>query len=121
MPHLCIKPQCPNDCSGCNHAIDQADTARVLVFELLKAWTEDGLKGMVLEDGESALCDRARAFLAAPQPEPATEPARPFGTLLCQHGACYPGETHANRCRVWTPDQVRAAGGKYLDTLAIGF
>lgn len=61
-PHRCIKPQCPPECSGCNHAIAGDDAARVLVADLLDAFAVDG-HGATFEDGDSALVDRARRFL----------------------------------------------------------
>lgn len=64
QPYRCIKPQCSNHCDGCNCAISQADDAAMLVVDLLNAFGVDG-HGGPLEDGESALVDRARAWLAA--------------------------------------------------------
>jgi len=61
-PHRCIKPQCPPNCSGCNHAIPGDDVARVLVADLLDAFAVDG-HGATFEDGDSVLVDRARQFL----------------------------------------------------------
>jgi len=61
-PYRCIKPQCPADCSGCNHAIPGDDAARVLVADLLDAFAVDG-HGATFEDGDSKLVDRARQFL----------------------------------------------------------
>jgi len=61
-PFRCIKPQCPVDCSGCNHAVSGHDEARVLIADMLDAFAIDGMGG-VYEDGESAICDRARAYL----------------------------------------------------------
>lgn len=61
--HRCIKPQCPTDCSECNHALPEDDEAAMLVCDLLDAFAVDGFDGP-LEDGESQLVDRARAWLA---------------------------------------------------------
>jgi hypothetical protein len=62
-PYRCIKPQCPNDCCDCNHAIPGDDAALVLIADLLDHFAVDG-HGGPLEDGESAMADRARKFLA---------------------------------------------------------
>lgn len=59
----CIKPQCPTDCSECNHALPEEDEAAMLVCDLLDAFAVDGFDGP-LEDGESQLVDRARTWLA---------------------------------------------------------
>jgi len=61
-PARCIKPQCPPDCSGCNHAIPSDDEALVLIADMLDHFAVDG-HGGTFEDGESAMTDRARAFL----------------------------------------------------------
>ena len=63
MTHRCIKPQCPTDCSECSHALPEEDEAAMLVCDLLDAFAVDGFDGP-LEDGESQLVDRARAWLA---------------------------------------------------------
>ncbi len=67
MTYRCIKPQCPNDCSQCTHAIADEDAAGVLVADLLDAFAIDG-HGGPMEDGESALVDRARSWLATRNP-----------------------------------------------------
>jgi hypothetical protein len=61
-PAICIKPQCPPDCAGCNHAIPSDNEALVLIADLLDHFAVDG-HGGTFEDGESAITDRARAFL----------------------------------------------------------
>ena len=63
MVHRCIKPQCPNDCSECNHALPADDEAAILVCELLDTFAVDGFDNQ-LEIGESQLVDRARVWLA---------------------------------------------------------
>lgn len=63
MAHRCIKPQCPRDCSECNHALPEEDEAAMLVCDLLDDFAVDGF-GAPLEDGESELVDRWRAWLA---------------------------------------------------------
>ena len=62
MSHRCIKPQCPRDCSECNHALPEEDEAAMLVCDLLDDFAVDGF-GAPLEDGESELVDRWRAWL----------------------------------------------------------
>jgi RNA polymerase-binding transcription factor DksA len=64
----CIKPQCPPDCSMCDHAIPGDNEALVLIADMLNHFAVDG-HGGPLEDGESAMADRARAFLCRAQPE----------------------------------------------------
>jgi hypothetical protein len=60
--YVCIKPQCPPDCSQCNHALPPTDEARILIADLLHAFAVDG-HGGPFEDGECALVDRARRHL----------------------------------------------------------
>ena len=93
MPHRCIKPHCPADCSGCNHTISGRDEARNLICDMLDEFANDG-HGATFEDGEHPLVDRARAYLfranaefeplyATPQPPTAepVDPAYPFYEL----------------------------------------
>lgn len=61
-PYRCVKPQCPPDCSMCNHAIAPDDEPRLLIADLLNEFANDG-HGATFEDGEHALVDRARKFL----------------------------------------------------------
>ena len=63
MVYRCIKPQCPTDCSECNHALPADDEAAMLVCDLLDGMAVNGFD-QPLEDGESQLVDRARAWLA---------------------------------------------------------
>jgi len=66
-PWRCIKPHCPLECDGCNHAIRNEPGARLLVCELLDAFAKDDLDSP-FEDGDSAIVDTARAFLRIPEP-----------------------------------------------------
>lgn len=68
-PARCIKPQCPPQCAGCEHAIPSNNEALVLIADLLDAFANDG-HGAPFEDGESALTDRARAYLCRATREP---------------------------------------------------
>jgi hypothetical protein len=61
-PYRCIKPHCPLECDGCNHAVPGDDEALVLIADMLDGFAVDGF-GAPCEDGDSKLVDRARAFL----------------------------------------------------------
>lgn len=89
MTFLCIKPQCSNHCSDCNCAISQGDDAATLVVALLNAFAVDG-HGGPLEDGESELVDRARAWLAG----------RPQANADAEVGASWRAN---NSLEVWFP------------------
>jgi hypothetical protein len=70
LPYRCIKPQCPVDCSMCNHAVPGDDEARILIADLLNAFAVDGFDAPC-EDGDSVLVDRARRFLRSRTQQPA--------------------------------------------------
>ena len=63
-PWLCIKPQCPPNCDGCNHAV-RTGSPQALVARLLNEFANDG-HGATFEEGDHPLVDEARQFLATP-------------------------------------------------------
>ena len=81
MTNRCIKPQCPRDCTECNHALPEEDEAAMLVCDMLDDFAVDGF-GAPLEDGESELVDRWRAWLATRRS--ATLPELPTCTVSVQ-------------------------------------
>lgn len=64
-PHLCIAPQCPSTCEGCQYAVPPDDTARQIIARLLCtfALTDDREP---FADGANPLVDRARSYLRNP-------------------------------------------------------
>lgn len=88
-PYLCIEPQCPSACEGCNYAVAPDDEPRQIIARLLCTFALNHDR-QPFADGANPLVDRARAYLRNPGPR----------LWIVEHGAV--GLPHGNPSRLTT-------------------